>query len=167
MHTLAVKVGKGWTASPNFSEAERLHSDIADSQSRRRGPERVKTPSWLGAMAIGPERRSRYSSPIMALPTSVLAFSLSVANAGDFIGAAQLQMVLQVFTQLPALQLERNACLLQHIAAPDARQFQNLRRSHSPGSENDFPPCLHRADIAILIKSNASCAQPLDFNART
>ena len=44
----------------------------------RPGSERVKAPSWLGAMLIGPLRRSAYSSAIRALPQSPAERSFSV-----------------------------------------------------------------------------------------
>jgi hypothetical protein len=77
LHTLAVMAGKLCSGSPNASRLSGCtwYSRLGHSKS---GEERVKAPSWLGAMLMGPVRRNRYSSPMPALPQGVLANWLSV-----------------------------------------------------------------------------------------
>ena len=71
--------GKGCTLSPNLSRLTGWtwysRSGVAFS-----GPDRVKIPTWLGAMAMGPDRRRAYSSPIAALPKRCEAFSFRVGT---------------------------------------------------------------------------------------
>src|SRR5437762_11810531 len=77
LHTLAVKAGKRCNGSPKAS------SDSGCTWYWRLGqawsaPLRVKAPSCDGAMLIGPERLSAYSSPMRALPSHEDASTLSV-----------------------------------------------------------------------------------------
>ena len=77
LQTLAVKAGKGSRSPP---KAARLSGWTWYSRSAvaRRGSLFRNMPSWLGAIAIGPVRRSMYSSPISALPSRFHARWLSV-----------------------------------------------------------------------------------------
>src|ERR1044072_1323584 len=79
LQTLAVIAGKEWTGSPNLS-SDTGWTWYSRSGVSLSGPGLVKIPSWLGAIDIGPERFSAYSSPIEALPIRLDAFSLSVGT---------------------------------------------------------------------------------------
>ena len=75
--------GEGRERMQRFAEriqAQRLHVVFQIRDGAGTVSERVKAPSWLGAMLIGPVRRSRYSRPIAALPTRLLASVLSVVR---------------------------------------------------------------------------------------
>ena len=67
MQTLEVNALNGCSGSPNLSSDSGCVwiSTFAVGCS---GEERVKPPSWLGAIVSGPERNRAYSSPIAALP---------------------------------------------------------------------------------------------------
>ena len=77
LHTLAVMAAKRCSGSPKASRLSGCtwYSMFGHSNA---GDERVKAPSWLGAMLMGPLRRHAYSSPIRPLPHSVLASWFSV-----------------------------------------------------------------------------------------
>ena len=77
LQTLAVIAGKACSGWPKAS------SDSGWTWYCRFGvstlaSERAKTPTWLGAIDIGPVRRSAYSRAISALPQRVAAVWLSV-----------------------------------------------------------------------------------------
>ena len=77
LHTDAVKAGKGWSGSPNFSSDSGCtwYSRFGVS---REGSDLAKAPSWLGDMVIGPRRNRAYSSPMPTRPSRLLARSLIV-----------------------------------------------------------------------------------------
>ena len=80
LQTLAVIAGKACSGSP---KASRLSGWTWNSRLAwfRPGSDRVNAPSWLGAMLIGPLRRSAYSIAISALPRQLAASSFSVRRA--------------------------------------------------------------------------------------
>src|SRR5262249_36575115 len=77
-------------------------------------------------------------------------------DAGDLVGAADLQVVLQVFAdavkRVPHLDAER----LQHRAGADARELQDLRRADSAGRQDDLAGCHESARLAVLAQAQAS-----------
>jgi hypothetical protein len=70
--------GEGVEIAAEGFEAERLDMVFKVGRGHVRSSLLTNMPSWLGAMAIGPVRRRRYSIPISALPNKVEARWLSV-----------------------------------------------------------------------------------------
>ena len=80
-------------------------------------------------MVIGPRRRSTYSSAKPARCTRLWKRSFMVLTPVHLVGAADLQVVLQVLADALQLVAHLDAERLQHRAGADARQLQDLRAS--------------------------------------
>ena len=92
-------------------------------------------PSWLGAIAIGPLRRSAYSSgdPGLAAP-SCAQRSFSVARARDLEDGADLQMVLQVLADAGQLVHAPHAERAQHVRPADAGHSSSCGEPMAPAA---------------------------------
>src|SRR5581483_12074742 len=88
----------------------------------------------------------------------------------DLIGAADLQMVLQVLAYPFELVAHVDAEGLQHRPRTDARELQDLRAADGPGGQHHLARSADRAPLAVLAHDEAGDAsalqrQPLDERA--
>jgi hypothetical protein len=91
-------------------------------------------------MLMGPLRFRAYSSPIFALPHSVLAMVFSV-HVLHLEHRADLQVVLQVGAHARQVAHHVNAVLAQQRRRADARQLQDLRRANAARAQDHFTLC--------------------------
>jgi hypothetical protein len=159
LQTLAVMPGKACSACPKASSVTGWtwysRSAVATS-----GPERAKAPSWLGAIDIGPRRFSAYSSAMPALPRRVPDSSFSVFTPVDLVGAADLEVVLEVAAHVGAVVHHRQAHVAQQVARADARQLQERGGVDRAGRQDHLGPRPRHGGEAADVHGDAGGARP-------
>ena len=174
--TLAVKAGNGSSGSPNLGSVSGWMWYCRLGVSRL-GSEPTKAPSWEGAMVIGPRRRKAYSSAKPARCTRLWKRSFMVLTPVHLVGAAHLQVVLQVLADAGELMHDVDAVLLQQGAGADARQLQDLRRADRAGGEDHLArraelrcwPCWRSTRPVTRLPSSirrSTCARVSTFRLR-
>ena len=122
-------------------------------------------------MVIGPRRVSTYCAAKPARCSQALEALVHGLHARHLVGAADLQVVLQVLADARELVRHLDAERLQHRARPDARELQDLRRADGAGRQDHLARRLERAPLPVLAHDQPRHAlavehQPLDHGVR-